>query len=363
MKKRNVTAFILALSLIFGIVVFSGCGSQETSSGGAKSEAAVSKMSPEVAKIYEAAKKEGSVIYWSPDDVEEVKEFEKDFNKIYPGIKVEHFQIQPPQALERIITEANANQTNLDVIHMYLTELPKLIDRGLITQYDWNKTFGVNKEIIKYNNHGINTYHLSFPIAYNTNLLKKDEVPKSWEELLEPKWKGKLLVEVRGNAFPILALSWGEDKTVNYLKKLLEQKPIIIKGGTPTVQAVANGDAPVAIGTYAYMVEKYKRQGAPIDWAKVGPIPLIVHTHAVMKKAPHPNAGLLFTAWMASKEGVETRERVQTAGRMIGENLSKIGKEMEANKIERIPEDENKMEILNRMKKKVADILSGLGKK
>lgn len=351
--KRNVSFALVFLFTAF--ILLSGCGgkAEEPVPASAKPP----EMSPEVAKIYEEAKKEGKVIYWTSDDVEMPKLIEG-FNKQFPDIKVESFQLQPPQVVEKIITEANANQTNVDVFDIYYNDTKLLADRDLLKQFEWNKVFGLDPQFVRFDGRAVTGWHLSYPIIYNTNLVKENEVPKSWEDLLDPKWKGKILVEARGNAFPILSYKWGEEKTINYVKGLMKQDPIIIKGGTPSIQALANGQAAVGIGSYIYKVEDLKKQGAPLEWAKVGPLPLITKSFGVLKNAPHPNAGLLFSYWLVSEDGLKAREAGRGSARLVGPGGGRDAKTIAEQKIETIVEDPEKEQTKANVEKELIKILS-----
>lgn len=370
MKKKYGLIFLM-IAMVFSLSL-AGCGKTESKSseaasgkdaktGSEASKTSASNMSPEIAKIYEAAKKEGKVVFWSPDDVEIPHDIEV-FQKKYPGIKVEHFEIQPQPALQKIIAEDSAGQTNVDVFDVYYNDLKQLTDRNLAMSFDYNKVFGLDPSIIKGNNTGLVTWHLDFPIVYNTNLVKKEELPKSWEDLLDPKWKGKIIVEARGNAFPILSNLWGEEKTIKFVNDLMKQNPIVIKGGTPTSQAITNGQGSFAIGTYSYKIENLKKKGAPVDWARVGPMPLITHISGALKKAPHPNAALLFAAFLASGEGLKTRAEGGGGWRMEGVDVGKPGEELKKLNIKTVSEDPSKQEMVKKVEKEVSKILSSVKK-
>lgn len=355
--KNKVYLALLIFLLVAGILL-PGCGGNASKDSKAAS-AEPSAMSAEIAKIYEEAKKEGKVVYWAPDEAE-ISKLREGFSKKFPGIEVELFYTQPPKALEKIITEANANQTNLDVFASYYNDINLLLDRDLVKRYEWNKVFGIDPKIIHFDNRGIIGWHTSIPLVYNTNLVKENEVPKSWEELTDPKWKGKILLESRGNAFSILSYEWGADKTINYVKDLMKQNPLIIQGGEPAMQALANGQAAVGIGTYAYKVKPMQGKGAPVEWAKVGPIPLVTQVNGVMKNAPHPNAGLLWTYFITSADGLKARLAAGGGERMVGPDSGPMGKLMEEKKIKAIVEVPDKKEVSTKVEKEVKKILSSL---
>lgn len=367
MRKSMIWMVLLSISLF----LLAGCGnSQEgavkndtppATSSAAKEPSASSAMDPAIAEIYEKAKLEGKVIWWSPDD-EEVEPIKKAFEAKYPGIVMEHFELKPSDAIQRIITEAGAGQTNVDVFDLYVTDVPLLKDRDLIRPVDWVDIFGVDPKQVYYENSALSFWHLSFPMVYNTNLVKPEEAPKAWEDLLDPKWKGKIIIEARGNAFPILAYSWGKDKTIDYVNQLMKQEPIITKGGTPTSQAIANGQGAIAIGTYAYKAELLKTTGAPVDWVKTAPVPVITHTSGVLKNAQHPNAAILLAHFVASEGGLLGRAEAGGGGRLegVGMDLHIEGQIMEKDKVQRIIQNDQNLELEAAVGDEVAKIISSM---
>jgi len=216
---------------------------------------------------------------------------------------VEHFEIRPDDYAPRAVAEARQGVVSFDIGTGRLVGLSPLLDRNLIQAYnDWTKiSGGLNPASVSKDGRLLTIYSLVYPVAYNTQLLKPEEAPRSWDDLLAPKWKEKIIVEPRANAFGYLGLKWSEEKVVDYLKKLKAQDPIFVKGGTGTAQQLIAGVAPLAIGAYAHKILQMKAQGAPIDWAKkVSPVGSTDNIVFVMKGARHPNAAKLLAAWLAS---------------------------------------------------------------
>lgn len=355
---------ILLTCFLTAALLLSGCGgksAEPSTATPAGSSDAASALPPEIQTIYEAAKKEGKISYWAPDEAE-ISSLREAFGKMFPGIEVELFYTQPPKALEKMITEANANQTNVDVFISYYNDMNLVLDRDLAQTVDWNKTFGIDPSLIHFDNRGVLIWNNSIPLVYNTSLVKEDEVPKSWEDLKDPKWKGKILLESRGNAFPILSYVWGEEKTINYVKELMELDPIIIQGGEPTMQAIATGQASLGIGTYAYKVKPMQEKGATVEWAKFGPIPVISLIAGVAKDAPHPNAAKLWTYFMTTNEGLEARLAAGGSERLDGPVSGPRSKLLKEKNIDIIKENPDKKESAQRVETEVKKLLSSLKK-
>ena len=280
------------------------------------------------ARLYEAAKKEGKISIWSSLETSLHQKQWESFSKKYPGIQIEAFRIQPGPAIERAIAEARAGKQTVDIMDTNSGYLQLLFDRDLVKPYDWEKVFDLPRSAVLYESRVIQIGHYDLPIAYNTSLVKADEL-KSWDDLTNPKWKGKLLLEARGFGLSILAQDWGIDKTVGYIKKLLDNKPIITKGASPTADGLAGGQGSVAVGALAARLSLFKQQGAPVDWARVGPIPAQVVTVFPVEGAPHPNAAKLWAAWWATPEAQKIFYDEQSYGLLSGPTANPRGKELE----------------------------------
>jgi len=177
-------------------------------------------------------------------------------------------------------------------------------------------------------------------VAYSTKLVKPEDVPNTWEDLLAPKWKGKILVEPRANAFAYLGLKWGKEKVVDYVAKLRAQNPTFVKGGTTLFQQLVAGAGSVAVGGYVHRVIQLQKEGASIDWAKkVTPIGAMAQDIFVMKGARHPNAAKLFAGWLASDKGQNLKNTRLFRGALNPGSSYIAMREFEKYKVEIIKED------------------------
>lgn len=280
------------------------------------------------ASIYEAAKKEGKIIIWSSLDVEVQHKQLAAFSKKYPGIGIEAFKLPPGSAVERAIIEARGGKLSVDVMDTNSGYLQLLFDRDLVRPYEWAKVFGIPDDQVLYNSRVIQIGHYDLPITYNTNLAKVGDF-KSWNDLADPKWGGKFLLEARGFAFAILAQDWGLERTLGLVKNLVANKPIITRSATPTADALASGQASAAIGALGARTSLFRMQGAPVEWARVGPMPAQVVTIFPVHGAPHPNAAKLWAAWWAGAEAQKIFYDEQGLGLLTGPNANPRGKELQ----------------------------------
>ena len=167
-----------------------------------------------ITQLYNAAKKEGRVVIWGPTDAIVYQRMQEALDKQYPGIKIESFESIPEPLVQRIIAESQAGKpAAVDVIQSgSLRALRPLIDRDMLAPYPgWEKDFGL--DAVYANQRFVGGYNLTLPIAYNTKMVSAQEAPKSWEDLADPKWKGrKIIIEARLVPFAMLGTEWGKGK-------------------------------------------------------------------------------------------------------------------------------------------------------
>ena len=310
MKLRNFTAVIVIL-LVSGFA--GGVGYAQDKSQGSEG----------ITQLYNAARKEGRVVIWGPTDAIVYQRMQEAMDKQYPGIKIESFESIPEPLVQRIIAESQAGKpAAVDVIQSgSLRALRPLIDRDMLAPYPgWEKVFGL--DAVYANQRFVGGYNLTLPIAYNTKTVSAQDAPKTWEDLADPKWKGrKIIMEARLVPFAMLGTEWGKSKAIELTKKILsQQQPLIVQGGTTVANALAGGQVSIAVGTYAFTIEGLKKQGATVDWVAVSPLPVLTSAEGVLKTAAHPNAGRFFAGWMGTAEGQKIRYAARGQAMEVGRN-------------------------------------------
>lgn len=317
-SRRNVALRTSIILILIGqSIVWFGVGRAQ--------EKGKSPANDAIAQLYAGAKKEGTVVIWGPTDAIIYQKAQAVLDKQYPGIKIEHFESIPEPLVQRIIAESQAGKPSaVDIIQSgSLRALRPLIDRDMLSVYPgWEKNFGL--DAVYAGDRFVGAYNLTLPISYNSKLVSAKDVPKSWEELTDPKWKGrKLIIEARLVPFAMLGTEWGKSKSTELVKKILTQEPIIAQGGTTVAKALAGGQVSIAVGTYAYTIEGLKKAGATVDWMPVTPLPVLSSAFGVLKTARHPNAARFFAGWMGSAEGQKIR--YETSGQAIEVGKNAIG--------------------------------------
>lgn len=256
------------------------------------------------AKIIEAAKQEGAVSYYTTMTLSQSKKVVDAFQRKYPFIKPELFRGGGDEVLNRILNEARGGLYAWDVVSTRGDSVLTLEDANLITRYRSPEAKSVGKDMVDDDGYWTSYYVNPYVLGYNTKRVKKDEVPTTYEQLLDPKWKGKK-ISIDDSAYGFLAgliRAWGKEKAVDYFKKLAAQEPVVMRGNTNRVQLTMAGEYDLIIA-YAPTIQRETSKGHPIDWVPLEPVPVQVNPMMLAAKAPHPNAGKLLIDFLLSKQG------------------------------------------------------------
>jgi iron(III) transport system substrate-binding protein len=272
----------------------------------------------------EAAKKEGALVFYSATRAEDTDQMVQAFMKKYPFIKAEYYRAGGDPLLQRILTESKAGQHRFDVVSALGTQIIMLKEKGLLAPHRSVHQSAYGKGFFDPEGYWTDTYDLYITIAYNTKLVSKNEVPKSWEDLLDPKWRGgKICLDPRRQDWFYGMLEvMGAEKGKRFMQQLRDQKPAVRQGNTLILQLMTAGEFPLAI-TYAHSTEYVKAKGAPVDWIALDPMIAISQPIALYRHAPRPNAGRLFIDFVLSQEGARLlREQQRIPARLDIEPLT-----------------------------------------
>ena len=254
----------------------------------------------------EAARKEGKVVWYTSLALSSAEKVAKLFEAAYPGIKVEVHRTGSQRILQRVMQELQANLKLADVIHTSdAGHFVLLKDKKLLMKYT---PAGADAFPAGFKDRDGYYYGLRATvnvIAYNTKIVPAAEAPRSWKDLLDPKWKGKLVTAHPGYsgviATHVLALvhlhGW------DYFKQLAQNRPMLVQSAVDPSGVVASGERPVAVNGGDYTFYQVKKKGNPVEivYPKEG-VPLVVSPTAIAAFAPHPNAAKLFTDFTFGKD-------------------------------------------------------------
>ena len=262
-------------------------------------------------KLLEAAKKEGEVIYYTTMTLDQSKAVVDRFEKKY-GIRPTLFRTGGGPLLNKIFTEARGGRFDWDVVVGRGEMVLPLTERKIITSYHSPEAKMIDEQLVDKEGFWTAYYVNSYVLGWNTKLVKKQDVPKTYEELLNPKWKGgqiSLDTEAYG-MLEGLKRVWGKEKAIGYFKRLAALEPVLKRGNTERVQLTLAGEYPLIIA-YNQTIQRMTSRGAPVDWLALEPAVTQVNPVMLGAKAPHPNAARLFLDFILSKEGQEMLKGMQ----------------------------------------------------
>ncbi len=259
-------------------------------------------------RLVERAKQEGTVVLYTSLAPTESKPLAEAFEKKH-GVKVELWRALSDKVVQRVITEARANRHAVDVVETNGPEMEALAQEKLLTEVHSPYLADLPAD-------GIQPHRLWYPdrlnffvVGYNTEKVKRSELPATYEGFLDPKWKGRIGIEATDSEWmAAIVKRWGEAKGMDFFRKLAAMKPDMRKGHVLLAQLVATGEVPVGLTMYNANIESLKKKGAPIDFVPVQPVIARPQGIGVAKDAPHPAAALLFVDFVLSPEGQKLYE-------------------------------------------------------
>lgn len=258
--------------------------------------------------LIEAAKKEGKVSYYTAMDLSVAEPMARAFEAKYPGIKVNVERTGSERLFNRIAQEVASNIRKVDVANSADAAhfLPWKRQGWLAPFVTVEMAENVPPEQRDPDGMYVNQRtHLS-AIAYNTSLVKPEDAPKGFADLLDPKYAGKMVKAHPGYSGTIMtatqqlvqALGWG------YFEKLAKQKVLQVQSATEPPKKIEAGERAIAVDGSDYLFWMAKERGSPIQVVHaIEGTPLITNPMAVFKAAPNPNAARLLVAWIMSAEG------------------------------------------------------------
>jgi ABC-type Fe3+ transport system substrate-binding protein len=269
------------------------------------------------AALYQAAKKEGEVVWYTALIVTQaVRPLIEAFNKKYPGIEVHYGRADSGPTAIKIMTEARAGKVQSDVFDGIDTT-PPLLQAGLVEPYVPAAADKYPPEL-KDQDGRWNALVLYFlTSAVNTSLVSRQDTPNTPQDLLDRKWKGKMAwstAAAAGAAVYVGAVlqSMGEENGMAFLKALSKQDIVNVDATNRAIlDQVILGEYPIALNIFNHHAVLSAQKGAPVTWLKLAPIAGLMHSIGLTRNAPHPNAGKLLIDFLTSEEGQRTLAEVE----------------------------------------------------
>jgi iron(III) transport system substrate-binding protein len=257
------------------------------------------------AKMVEAARKEGKVVFYASWAQKAAVELVDLFQKKYPFIKAELTRVGTDQMLNKVVVEDDTKKRLFDVVTTKGDIIDVFRKRNILAKYDSPERTYYDPAFKDKEGYWTNTYTTIHSVAYNTNLVKPTEVPVKYRDLLNPRWKGMIGINLVNFMWgEVIMQTMGKDEGLKFLEKLAEQSPAAREGSTLNVTMLAAGELAIVASVNINTVEEYKTKKAPIEWAKMDepyyadlyPISMSAHTL-------RPNAAKLLIDFILSEEG------------------------------------------------------------
>lgn len=285
-------------------------------------------------RIIDAARREGRVVWYTV--ASESLELARSFEKKYPMIKVDVLRSTVFPLLNRILNEARGTGgQNYDVVRQSSFAMQVLIQKGMIQPYNSAEAKFYSDDSKDKRGYWVSTDENYFVIGYNTRMISSRDAPKDWEELLDPKWRGKIAMDPDNHLlYGGLEQRWGRDKAVGYFKKLAAQQIQFRKGNTLLAQLIVAGEYPLGF-VYAHRVELLKSQKAPIEWVStMNPIVATLGPVGLAAKPQNPNAGKLLMDFLLS---ADAQKQLQSMYRIPSRsNIEPMSPLLDANRLKLI---------------------------
>jgi iron(III) transport system substrate-binding protein len=252
-------------------------------------------------RLVEGAKKEGVVTIYSSVTVDDMKVLSAAFEKKY-GVKLQAWRASSESILQRALIEHRGGRYDVDAIETSAAEMESLHRERLLQEVKSPHIADIVPAALRPHREWIGDRLNIISAAYNPNLVKKQDLPKSYEDLAHPKWKGKLAIEADDAVwFGALAHELGEQKTIRLFRDIVRTNGLSVrKGHTLIANLIVSGEIPFALTVYHYKAEQLKNSGAPLDWYVLPPGLARFLGTGVMRRAPHPHAAVLFLDFMLS---------------------------------------------------------------
>lgn len=300
MRRHSAVVSILVMLVVTALVAPPALGQAAAGAERIKSQ------------LYEAAKREGTLVLWGPPTDTVEKSFPQEFQRAFPGIAVK--PVGDPQAPQKLLTEAVAGRHQVDVFWWPISGFIDLHKRGLVAKFEPEAlaAFGIAPGDTASEGRLLKHANVIYTVAYDTRRVKPEEAPRTWEDLLAPRWQGRivgatlLMPGVPAN----VGLLKGEQWTLDFARALRDTAKVTMVPSSPVAREMLHrGEKDLMIHLVSEVLKRKHQHNEPVDWAPVSPTYSTQHVLGVLAKGPNPNAAKLFALWGASREGKIAVER------------------------------------------------------
>ena len=279
------------------------------------------------AKLYELAKKDGTVVWYLSAPLEPMQALSNIFEAKYPGVKVQLLRVAGPQQYQRFMQETNAKQDIADMLQISDQPLMKqlIADRHIS---EWKvPTHDRISDVFKIGAYAYAAYTTDAAIVYNTNKVTPEEaelLASSWKSVTDPRFKGRFAMArtMCGACYSIIHLALDpklkDEYGVKFLQAVADQKPAVYNDPPVAMDRLVAGEHDFVFWLWEGIAYTKWQQGAPIRWVRPSPTPEWGNSwQAISAHAPHPLAARLFHNWVLSEEGALAIQKVYGSATVV----------------------------------------------
>ncbi|TMI06921.1 MAG: extracellular solute-binding protein [Betaproteobacteria bacterium] len=253
-------------------------------------------------RLIGAAKREGELMLYSSLTQDDQLKLVAAFRRRY-GVSVKFWRGSQAHIVQRVLSETRGGRFEFDVLETNAPQIEALAREKLLQKM--NSPY-IEQELLAetvpaHGEWAADRLNL-LVYAYNSNAVKLTDVPKSWQDLLDPKWKKRIGVESTNvEWFAALVKSFGEKAGLELFQRMADNGLAVRTGHTHSTGLVIAGEIPVMLGVYSHDVDRMKARSAPVDWFVLPPAVVLPSAVAVSRRAPHPSAAALFYDYMLTE--------------------------------------------------------------
>jgi iron(III) transport system substrate-binding protein len=258
-------------------------------------------------QLVEGARKEGVVEWYATLPFDQSRPVMEGFERRYPFIKVKYTRGGGTSLVNRVITEHRGSVDRVDVLGGTSFSHASLMEAGLLARNMAPFRSEIREGFADANGYRVAPFTYAMVIGYNSRAVPPEERPRSYTDLLQPKWKGQMALDREAHEWLAgLIDTMGEEEALAFARKLATQNIMMQRGHTLMTQMVIAGEVKLVVDGYHYQIENFKQKGAPVDYVITDPL-LVKNPSAIwlMKYAPHPYSAALLIDFLFSREGQE----------------------------------------------------------
>ena len=250
------------------------------------------------------AKKEQELVIYGTAQAHQMQRYLKPFNQQYPFLQTKYTRSTGESLTSKILAEASGRQLAADVVLINNYTHRIFMKKNLIVPYMTSAVKSFPAGLADPNGYWIGFYMVPYAIEYNTRMVDKNEIPKSYDDLLQPRWKGRMSLEKEEYLVTQAHLNYlGKDKAVDYFRKLARQDLALVKGHSQQTVLLSAGEFSLVVYNDIARTEEYKKKGAPVNWVDAEPHITVVVAAGMTRESKHPAAAKLFLDFVASEAG------------------------------------------------------------